>query len=148
MFATFLQATQNYGNRFKPCSFRVDAPDNTEYEAEQRVLEESELPKYREKIKAARESALEQFQNDFLAKLKSSIDQVQEQVRSLNKALKQAQFGTDQYQFRVDRNPDYADYYDMITAPELMEGEAGLFAVPIQQKYRKRIVTLFCQISM
>ena len=142
------QARHDYADRFKPCSFRVDAPDNTEYEAEQRVLEESELPQYREKIKAARESAMEQFQNDFLAKLKSSIDQVQEQVRSLNKALKQAQFGTDQYQFRVDRNPDYADYYDMITAPELMEGEAGLFAVPFQQKYGKLIETLFSQIAM
>ena len=72
---------------------------------------------------------------------------MQEQVRSLNKALKQAQFGTDQYQFRVDRNPDYADYYDMITAPELMEGEAGLFAVPFQQKYGKLIETLFSQIA-
>ena len=148
MYDKLLQARRDYADRFKPCSFRVDSPDNTEYEAEQSVLEESELPKYREKIKAARESALEQFQNDFLAKLKSSIDQVQEQVRSLNKALKQAQFGTDQYQFRVDRNPDYADYYDMITAPELMEGEAGLFAVPFQQKYGKLIETLFSQIAM
>ena len=43
---------------------------------------------------------MEQFQNDFLAKLKSSIDQVQEQVRSLNKALKQAQFGTDRINLR------------------------------------------------
>ena len=148
MYDKLLQARRDYADRFKPCSFRVDSPENTEYEAEQRVLEESELPQYREKIKAARESALEQFQNDFLAKLKSSIDQVQEQVRSLNKALKQAQFGTDQYQFRVDRNPDYADYYDMITAPELMEGEAGLFAVPFQQKYGKLIETLFSQIAM
>ena len=59
---------------------------------------------------------MEQFQNDFLSKLKSSIDQVREQVKNLNKALKQAKFGTDQYLFRVDRNPDYADYYDMIMA--------------------------------
>ena len=40
------QARQEYGERFKPCSFRVDAPDNEEYEAEQRTLEESELPKF------------------------------------------------------------------------------------------------------
>ena len=94
------------------------------------------------------ESAMEQFQNDFLSKLKASIDQVQQQVRNLNKALKQAKFGTDQYQFRVERNPDYADYYDMIMAPELMEGEGGLFAVPFQQKYGKLIETLFNQIAM
>ena len=145
---SLFQARQEYGERFKPCSFRVDAPDNGEYEAEQRTLEESELPKFREKIKAARESAMEQFQNDFLSKLKASIDQVQQQVRNLNKALKQAKFGTDQYQFRVERNPDYADYYDMIMAPELMEGEGGLFALPFQQKYGKLIDTLFSQIAM
>lgn len=142
------RARSEYADRFRPCSFRIDAMDNDEYAAEQRLLEESELPKYRAKIKAAYESVMEQFQNDFLAKLKSSIDQVQDQVKSLNKALDQAQFGTDRYKFRVDRNPDYADYYDMIMAPELMEGEAGLFALPFQQKYGKLIEDLFSRIAM
>lgn len=137
-----------YAERFRPCSFNIQAMDNDEYADEQHLLEESELPKYREKIRIARESAMEQFQNDFLAKLKSSIDQVQDQVKSLNKALAQAQFGTDRYKFRVDRNPDYADYYDMIMAPELMEGEAGLFALPFQQKYGKLIEDLFSRIAM
>ena len=91
---------------------------------------------------------MEQFQNDFLSKLKSSTDQVQEQVKNLNKALKQAKFGTDQYQFKAERNPDYADYYDMIMAPELMEGEGGLFALPFRQKYGKLIETMFSQIAM
>ena len=121
---------------------------NDGFEQEQKFLEESELPKYREKIKAAQESAMEQFQNDFLAKLKSSIDQVQDQVKSLNKALRQTQFGTDQYQFRADRNPDYAEYYDMIMAPELMEGEGGLFALPFQQKYGPLIEELFNRLAM
>lgn len=143
-----LQARQNYADQFKPCPFRVDAMDNGEYEAERQVLEESELPKYREKIKAARESAMEQFKNDFLNKLKSSIEQVDRQVKNLNKALKQAKFGTDQYQFKIDRNPDYADYYDMIMAPELMEGDGGLFALPFQQKYGNLMETLFSQIAM
>lgn len=141
-------ARKEYTDRFKPCSFRVESMDNDEYEAEQSLLEESELPKYREKIRAARESAMEQFQNDFLAKLKSSIDQVQDQVRSLNRALRQAQFGTDSYQFRVERNPDYAEYYDMIMAPELMEGDMGLFALPFQDKYGHLIEKLFSQITM
>ena len=141
-------ARREYTDRFKPCSFRVESMDNDEFEAEQRLLEESELPKYREKIRAARESAMEQFQNDFLAKLKSSIDQVQDQVRSLNRALRQAQFGTDSYQFRVERNPDYAEYYDMIMAPELMEGDVGLLAMPFQNKYGQLIEKLFSQITM
>ena len=137
-----------YVDRFKPCSFRTDSMENDEFEEEQRKLEESELPKYREKIRTARESALEQFQNDFLAKLKSSIDQVQDQVKSLNRALKRAQFGTDSYQFRVERNPDYAEFYDMIMAPELMEGDMGLFALPFQEKYGHLIEKLFSQITM
>lgn len=140
-------ARREYTDRFKPCSFRVEAMDNDEFEEEQKRLEESELPKYREKIKAARESAMEQFQNDFLAKLKSSIDQVQDQVKNLNRALRQAQFGTDSYQFRVERNPDYAEYYDMIMDPELMEGDVGLSARPFQDKYGQLIEKLFSQIT-
>lgn len=62
--------------------------------------------------------------------------------------FEQAQFGTDKYQFRVDRNPDYADYYDMIMAPELMEGDTGLFALPFQQKYGNLIESLFSQIAL
>ena len=140
-------ARREYTDRFKPCSFRVEAMDNDEFESERRLLEESVLPKYREKINAARESAMEQFQNDFLAKLKSSIDQVQDQVKNLNRALRQAQFGTDSYQFRVERNPDYAEYYDMIMDPELMEGDVGLFARPFQDKYGQLIGKLFSQIT-
>lgn len=142
------QARSDYVSAFQPCFFRTDAMTNEEFDRERQLLEESELPKYREKIKAARESAMEQFQNDFLAKLKSSIEQVQDQVKSLNKALKQTQFGTDRYQFRADRNPDYAEYYDMIMAPELMEGEGGLFAMPFQQKYGPLIEELFGRLAM
>lgn len=140
-------ARREYTDRFKPCSFRVDAMENDEFDAELTLLEESELPKYREKIKAARESAMEQFQNDFLAKLKSSIEQVRGQVENLNRALRQAQFGTDRYQFRVERNPDYAEYYDMIMAPELMDGDVGLMALPFQNKYGHLIEKLFSQIT-
>ena len=143
-----LAARREYAERFKPCAFQIEVMDNTEYEEERRTLQESELPRYKEKIRAARESAMEQFQNDFLAKLKSSIDQVQDQVHNLNKALRQAQFGTDKYQFRVGPNPDYLDYYNMITADELMEGESGLFALPFQQKYGPLIEKLFSQITM
>ena len=139
-------ARRAYADRFGPCAFRIDSMENGEYEAAREELEKIELPKYREKITAARESAMEQFQNDFLARLKSSIDQVQAQVKSLNQALRRARFGTDSYQFRVERNPDYADYYDMIMAPELMEGDS-LLAQPFQQKYGPLIDRLFSLIT-
>jgi hypothetical protein len=141
------QTRIEYVRDFQPCSFRIEVIVNDEFDNEQKLLEESELPKYRDKIKKARESALEQFQNDFLAKLKSSIDQVQEQVKNLNKALEDASFGTDKYRFFVGRNPDYTDYYNMIMDPELMEGNEGLFALPFQQKYGTLIDDLFSRIT-
>lgn len=144
-----LQAARvQYADMFKPCSFNTLAETNEEYEAERAAIADSELPLYYEKIRAARHSALEQFQNDFLSRLKSGIDQVQDQVKQLNKALKQAQFGNDRYQFRVERNPDYAAYYDMIMDKELMEGEGGLFSQPFQEKYKEVIDSLFNQIAM
>ena len=73
---------------------------------------------------------------------------MQDQVKNLNRALRQAQFGTDSYQFRVDRNPDYAEYYDMIMAPELMEGDITLFSAQFQEKYGPLIDKLFSQITM
>lgn len=143
-----VKARSEYAQRFQVDNLDLEAVDNRAFAAEQKRLEDSELPRYHEKIKAAQASAMEQFQNDFLAKLKSSIDRVRDQVDNLNRALKKAQFGTDRYQFRVDRNPDYADYYDMIMAPELMEGEVGLFALPFQKKYGNLIEELFRAITM
>ncbi len=144
---SLFRARSAYVQAYQPCSFAVDSPLNDEFAGELSILEESELPKYREKIKEARESALEQFQNDFLYKLQSSIEQVQDQVKNLNKALKYAQFGTEQYQFRVDRDPDYAEYYDMIMAPELKNGEGGLFMLEFQNKYSAVIEDLFGKIA-
>ena len=144
LFAT----RREYTERFRPCSFHIECMDNDEFEAERKLLEDSELPKYKEKIRAARESAMEQFQNDFLNKLSSQIELVQDQVKQLNRALRQAKFGTDSYQFRVDRNPDYAQYYDMIMSPESKNSDMGLFALPLQEKYGPLIETLFSQITM
>ena len=141
------QTRNEYLRQFQPCSFRADAMDNTEFDDERKHLEESELPSYRDRIKKARESALEQFQNDFLAKLKSSIDQVVEQVKNLNRALDGAPFGTDKYRFIVGRSPDESEYYDMIMAPELMDGDGGLFALAFQEKYGALIEDLFGRIA-
>lgn len=142
-----IQKRADFVRAYQPCAYNVNALDNGEFSAEQARLEESELPKYREKIRAARESAIEQFQNDFLAKLKSSIDMVQSQVKNLNKILDRGQFGTDRYHFIVERNRDYADYYDMIMSPDLMEGGGGLFAFAFHQKYGTLIDDLFNRIA-
>ncbi len=137
---------REYVNSFPPCSYRPDDMDNNEFDAELKNLNDVELPQYKEKIKKARESALEQFQNDFLAKIKANIDAVQTQVRDLNKALKKRQFGSEEYEFKVTKNPDYIEYYNMIMDPDLMENNEGLFSLAFQNRYGALIDELFSRI--
>lgn len=139
-------ARRDYVNSYPPCRFAPDSMDNDEFAIELQRLSESELPKYKEKMQKARESAFEQFQNDFLAKLKTNIDSVQAQVRDLNRALQKAQFGTDSYRFIITRHPDYAEYYDMIMDPDLMEESGGLFSYSFLNKYETLIDNLFSRI--
>ena len=139
-------ARRDFTLKYAPCSYRTDSMDNSEYDNELKKLKENELPKYLDKIRLAKESAMEQFQNDFLAKLKSSIDEVYTKVKDLNRAIDKSQFDTDQYRFKIEKNPDYADYYDMIMDPALVEGDGGLFAISFQEKYGELIKELFDKI--
>ena len=139
-------ARRSYQQSFSPCTFNIHSEDNHEYAAELQLLENNQLPLYREKIARSRMSALAQFQSDFLAKLKYGIDKVQNQVKNLNRALRQGQFGADKYQFKVEKNPDYADYYEMIMSQELLEGTEGLFSDNFHQKYGKLVEELFRRI--
>lgn len=137
----------DYARCFAPCSFNVDDEGNSEYDNELKELEGSSLPLYQEKIKKARQTALEMFQNDFLSKLKSNIDQVRDRVKDLNNALRRFKFGPDSYQFKVGANPDYADFYEMIMDPELMQDEGGLFAAGFQKRFGTLVEELFSRIA-
>lgn len=141
-----ISARKDFTLKYAPCSYQTDSMDNSEYENELKKLKENELPKYLDKIRLAKESAMEQFQNDFLAKLKSSIDEVYAKVKDLNKAIDKSQFDTDRYRFKIEKNPDYADYYDMIMDPALVEGDGGLFALSFQERYGELIKELFDKI--
>ena len=143
---TLVYRRRDYVNKYPPCSFKPDNMLNDDFDDEMHMLSQIELPKYKEKIKAARESALEQFQNEFLAKLYSNIDAVQTQVRDLNKVLRNSLLAADKYKLIVERNPDYSDYYNMIMDPDNMENKEGLFAMSFQSRYGVLIDGLFSQI--
>lgn len=141
-----LELRSIYSRNFH-CTFDIKDQENQQYEKELQRINESALPAYQAKINAARESAMEQFQNQFLDKLKSGIDQVRRQVNDLNKALKDAQFGNDRYQFKVSKSPDYADYYEMIMSETRMEGDVGLFAMEFEEKYANLRDDLFQKLA-
>lgn len=134
-------------NSVEKTSFKAaDVLDNSEYSQAYEQIKNYELPKYREKIKEAKAEAMEQFKSDFLYKLRANIQAAYDKIDELNKALKLAQFGNDTYRFKIDRNPAYSEYYDMIMSDLLENGNVGLFNLTFTEKYQTVIDNLFSQI--
>jgi uncharacterized protein YPO0396 len=133
-----------YNRDFKG-SFSVTPESNNAYDAELTRLKDTLLLEYRAKIKEARERAQVQFREDFISKLKANIENVEEQIKELNKAIKDTLFGRDKYKFTVSPNPHYRRFYDMITDDLLMEGY-NLFSQAFQDKHRDTVEELFRQI--
>lgn len=134
-------------NSEEKTSFKVsDVSDNSEYSKAYDQIKDYELPKYREKIEQAKTEAMEQFKSDFLYKLRANIQSAYEKIDDLNKALKMMQFGNDSYRFKIDPNPAYSEYYDMIMSELLENGNVGLFSFAFTEKYQTVIDNLFSQI--
>lgn len=142
-----LSALRSKFNQEYSCGYNIHAETNEEFDEALDRIVNNDLPLYLQKIAEAKESALEQFQNEFLNKLKSNIDRVVSQVKNLNRALRSARFGNDEYEFIVERNEDYAQYYNMIMDPDLMEEGYSLFAHTFQEKYKDIIEDLFSKIA-
>ncbi|MBS4023296.1 MAG: hypothetical protein KGZ79_12890 [Dethiobacter sp.] len=134
----------DYNRDFKG-SFSVTAVLNTAYDGELKRLKETLLLEYREKIREARERAQVQFQEDFISKLRANIYEVVEQIKDLNKAIKDNFFGRDQYKFTVAPNVHYRHFYDMITDDMLLEG-FNLFSDVFQEQHGDTVDELFMQI--
>lgn len=134
-------------NSEEKTSFKVsDVSDNSEYSKAYEQIKDYELPKYREKIEQAKTEAMEQFKSDFLYKLRANIQSAYDKIDELNKALKMAQFGNDTYKFKIERNPAYSEYYDMIMSDLLENGNVGLFSFAFTERYQTVIDNLFSQI--
>ena len=106
-------------------SYDITKEDNDDFENELVTLRDVKLPEYRVKIEDARQKATKEFRDDFIFKLKTSIEQVRTQIDELNEALKDAKFGQDSYEFTVNPNPQYLDYYNMITDELLLQADSS-----------------------
>lgn len=134
-------------NRIQNVSFDCQTMDNNDsYEKEYNKIKDTELPKYRKQIEKAKTDAMEQFKSDFLFKLKNNINETYTRIDELNKALRAAKFGNDTYRFKVEPNPAYREYYDMIMSDLLMSGDATLFSYDFTSRYQSTLDSLFSQI--
>lgn len=135
-----------YNSEEKTSYNASDVHDNSEYNKAYEQIKDYELPKYRERIERAKNEAMEQFKSDFLYKLRANIQSAYEKIDELNKALKIAQFGNDTYKFKVEPNPAYFEYYEMIMSDLLENGNVGLFSFAFTERYQTVIDNLFSQI--
>lgn len=135
-----------YNSAFHFSYIVSNVENNDDFENEYIRIKDIELPGFIDKIGKAKENAMNRFKSDFLYKLKSSIQEVNEQINDLNRALKNARFGNDKYEFSVKANPDYIDYYNMITSEKLDSAEYTLFSYEFEEMYMDTIENLFSQI--
>ncbi|GAW93203.1 ATP-binding protein [Calderihabitans maritimus] len=141
-----VELRKDFNNRF---NFAGDprAEDNRAYEERHRLLVESHLQEYREEARKAREKAEQAFKEHFVARLRESIELAREEIKELNRALKDLKFGKDSYSFRLSPRPGMREYYDMIMDPNLHMGET-LFSQAFRDRHGDTLDRLFREITV
>jgi len=130
-----------YNENYKT-GYNIDALDNDVYGQIWQEYSEIKLPEYEIKIEDTRKKAFQQFQEDFLSKLQSNIRNTKMHIDELNVSMKSASFGEDTYQFRINANPEYKRYYDMIV-DEMLLGGYNLMSEQFNNKYKEELKELF-----
>gem|GEM_PF-1181048 len=140
-----IEVRVNYNKDFR---FFADVKNESNYEYNEmlRILEESEITKYKEKAEEARLKAQQSFREDFIARLKDQIEKAKSDFKELNNILRGLKFGTDRYHFRVSPNENYIDYYKMLTDSNLESGYS-IFSGTFDDEYGHIVEDLFEKIS-
>jgi len=115
---------------------------NEKYDSLLNELVESNLPQYEEKINKQKQYAFSEFKEDLLYKLRDGITRTEEQLKYLNKAIKEIKFGSKKYEFKVKGSKKYADYYKMLT-DDLLIMPNSLFSAEFEEKYSQPLEELF-----
>ncbi len=122
-----------------------EAEDNELFRQRLQLLVESHLQDYEARARAAREQAEQSFQENFVARLGEFIKLAREEIRELNRALKEMRFGTDAYYFSLTPKKDTRRYYEMIMDTGVYQG--SIFREAFFQKYGETITDLFNEIT-
>lgn len=129
---------------FYHLAFNVDAKDNDQFDNELKDFRDVKLPEYKEKIQDSYHKATQQFKDDFIFKLRNAIDDVEDQIGSLNEALKQSAFGLDLYRFTVKPSTVYKRYYDMLKDDSILDTDEDESS--FVNKYKDVMEDLFRQV--
>jgi uncharacterized protein YdcH (DUF465 family) len=116
----------------------IEANTNEGYEKQLVKLEQSDIPDYRRKAERERENWEHLFRTQILEKLHGALHEVVNLVALLNTSLKKKPIGTNTYELRYRRNPDYHVYHDLLEA-SVMAREDSLFFASADQRFRDAI---------
>ncbi len=121
------------------------AEDNEAFRQRLQLLVESHLQDYETRAREAREQAEQSFQENFVARLGEFIKLAREEIKELNRALKDMRFGTDAYRFSLTPSQDTRRYYEMIMDTGVYQG--SIFRETFFQKHGDTITDLFNEIT-
>ena len=116
----------------------VETDTNEGHDKQLAKLEQSDIPDYRGKAERERKNWERLFRTQILEKLYSALQEVVNLVALLNTALKKRPIGTNTYELRYRRNPDYQLYHDLLEASAVAR-EDDLFFASADQRFRDAI---------
>jgi energy-coupling factor transporter ATP-binding protein EcfA2 len=116
----------------------TDAESNEAFDKQWGKLKESDIPDYHKKAERERKNWERLFRTQILEKLYGALKEVVDLVTLLNTSLKRRPIGTNTYELRYRRNPDYQTYHELLEA-SAMVAEDDLFFTSASEKFREAI---------
>lgn len=116
----------------------IESDSNNAHAKQLAKLEESEIPDYRTKAERERKNWEKLFRTQVLEKLYTALKDVVDLVFLLNTSLKKQPIGTNTYELRYRRNPDYQLYHELLEASAGAR-EGDLFFASADQRFRDAI---------
>ncbi len=116
----------------------ADAESNEAFDKQWGKLKESDIPDYHKKAERERKNWERLFRTQILEKLYGALKEVVDLVTLLNTSLKRRPIGTNTYELRYRRNPDYQTYHELLEA-SAMVAEDDLFFTSASEKFREAI---------
>ncbi|MEW6303782.1 MAG: SbcC/MukB-like Walker B domain-containing protein [Verrucomicrobiota bacterium] len=116
----------------------IEADNNDAHAGQLAKLDESEIPEYRAKAERERKNWESLFRTQVLEKLHNALHDVVNHITLLNSALKKRPIGTNTYELRYRRDPDYQLYHDLLEASAIAR-EDDLFFASADQRFRDAI---------
>ncbi len=116
----------------------IEVETNEAHDKQLTKLNESDIPDYTKKAERERKNWEHLFRTQILEKLHSALNEVVNLVTLLNTSLKKRPIGTNTYELRYRRNPDYQLYHELLEVSAVAR-ENDLFFASAEPRFRDAI---------